>query len=119
MPEDPKTQLIYNGACPVCAAGVEAFRDDQAAYTDITEAPEILEKHGLSAMDVQYRVHAIGPNGRLVRGIDAAALLLTQKPRWRVIGQALTWPVLRQIGWVGYEITAFVLFRWNKWKGNF
>lgn len=121
MADDRKTELIYNGACPVCDAGVRAFRDDAGSvtYTDITAKPEILEHHGLTPRDVQYRVHAVGPNGNLVRGIDAAVLLVAQKPGWRLIGKALQLPGLRQLGWIAYEATAFLLFRWNTWRGNF
>ena len=121
MPEDPAPDVIYNGACPVCDAGIQAFRNDHASvdYTDITIKPAILGVHGLTAEDVQYRVHAVTADGNLVRGIDAVSVMLVQKPGWRLVGRALGWPVIRQVGWVGYEIAAFVLFRWNKKRGNF
>lgn len=121
MAEDPAPDVIYNGACPVCDAGIKAFRNDDApvGYMDITVQPAVLEIHGLTAEDVQYRVHAVKADGSLVRGIDAVAVILAQTHRWRLIARTLGWPVLRQIGWVGYEIAAFVLFRWNKWRGNF
>lgn len=121
MPKDPATDVIYNGACPVCDAGIKAFRNDEAdlCYTDVTIHPAILGVHGLTLEDVQFRVHAVNSDGALVRGIDAVAVILAQKPRWRLFARTLGWPVLRQIGWIGYEIAAFLLFRWNKWRGNF
>ena len=121
MPDQSKPDIIYNGACPVCDAGIQAFRNDTAeiGYTDIALNPQILSAHGLTPRDVQYRVHAITGDGSLVRGIDAVAVLLAEKPRWRLVVRALGWPVIRQIGWTGYEIAAFVLFRWNKLRGNF
>lgn len=114
-------QLIYNGACPVCDAGVQAFRsnDGRVAYTDIVAAPEVLEAHALTAEDVQHRVHAVVADGRLVRGVDAVAVMLRARRGWRWAGALLGLPGLRQFGWLAYEIAAFLLFRWNKWKGNF
>ncbi|MEM6622598.1 MAG: DUF393 domain-containing protein [Pseudomonadota bacterium] len=121
VPDDQKAQLIYNGACPVCDAGVQAFRadDGQTGYVDITTAPQILTRHGLTAQDVQFRVHALAPDGRLVRGIDAVAVMLSLKRGWGWAGALLGWPVFRQLGWLAYETAAIVLFRWNKWRGNF
>ena len=78
-----------------------------------------MEIHGLVAKDVQYRVHAVNADGSLVRGIDAVAAILAQKPGWHLVARILGWPIIRQIGWTGYEIAAFALFRWNKWRGNF
>ncbi len=121
MSKQRKPDVIYNGACPVCDAGIQAFRSDDADidYTDITTNPAILQALGLTAKDVQYRVHAIDADGVLVRGIDAVAVLLAEKPRWRLIAHALRLPIIRQIGWTGYELAAVALFRWNKWRGNF
>ena len=92
-------EIIYNGACPVCSAGVEAVRSPgDARYTDITGQPETLRQHGLDAEDVQYRLHARTPDGRIVRGIDAVAALLSASPRWRWAGRLAPLPVLRQLG---------------------
>jgi len=121
MSKTSKSDIIYNAACPVCDAGIQAFRtkDVSVAYTDITANPDILTTHGLSAEDVQYRIHAVDADGTLVRGIDAVAIVLAQKPGWRFIAHFIGWPGIRQIGWLAYEIAAFALFRWNKWRGNF
>ncbi|MEM7178310.1 MAG: DCC1-like thiol-disulfide oxidoreductase family protein [Pseudomonadota bacterium] len=128
-PDDPAPSgdIIYNGACPVCAAGIAALRapggqthhDGETHYIDSAEHPEILARHGLSARDVQLRLHAMTPEGRLVRGIDAVAVTLCRNPRWAWAGHLVDLPVLRQIGWVAYELAALALFRWNKWRGNF
>ncbi|MEM9100410.1 MAG: DUF393 domain-containing protein [Pseudomonadota bacterium] len=113
--------VIYNGACPVCDAGIEALRSkgEGASYTDIAQMPERLAEHGLTAEDVQYRLHAVTADGRLVRGIDAVAETMLVNPRWAWAGRLAQLPLLRQLGWVAYEIAAFCLFRWNKWKRNF
>ncbi|MEM6972543.1 MAG: DUF393 domain-containing protein [Pseudomonadota bacterium] len=120
--ETPTTcDVIFNGACPVCAAGIDVLKttEDGVEYTDIAATPEKLDALGLTAEDVQYRLHAVGPDGTLRRGIDAVAESLKSHRRWRWAGRLATLPVLRQIGWVLYELTAALLFRWNKWKGNF
>ena len=113
-------EIIYNGACPVCSSGVSAVRSSgNSRYTDIVREPDALCRHALTPEDVQYRLHARMPDGRLVRGIDAVAVLLSAHPRWRWAGRLAQLPVLRQLGWAGYEAAAFMLFRWNKRKGNF
>ena len=117
---DRSCEIIYNGACPVCSAGVRAVRGDGAAdCTDIIEDSEVLHEAGLTAEEVQYRLHARTLDGRIVRGVDAIAVLLSGSPRWRWAGRLAGQPGFRQVGWVAYEVTAFLLFRWNKWKGNF
>lgn len=122
MSEKPATcDVIYNGECPVCDAGIQALKTDETgtSYTDIAKIPERLAEHGLTAEDVQYRLHAVTSDGRLVRGIDAVAETLLANKRWSWAGRLAKLPVIRPLGWVAYEITAFLLFRWNRWKGNF
>ena len=111
--------VIYNGDCPVCDAGIEALKTDSATYTDIAKSPEQLRLNGLTAEDVQYRLHAVTTEGRLVRGIDAVAETLLRHKRWAWAGRLAQVTGFRHIGWLAYEVAAFVLFRWNKWKGNF
>ncbi|MEO0992567.1 MAG: DUF393 domain-containing protein [Pseudomonadota bacterium] len=118
MSDQPTCDVIYNGDCPVCRAGIEAMRGE-ARYTDIVETPEILREHGLTERDVQYRLHVLTPEGRLVRGIDAAALTMQASPRWRWLGRLAATPLLRPVGSLAYEVLAAILFRWNRWRGNF
>ena len=122
MSEKPATcDVIYNGNCPVCDAGIQALKTEAKgiSYTDIAKRPERLAEHGLTAEDVQYRLHVFTADGNLVRGIDAVAETLLANERWSWAGRLAKLPVFRQLGWVAYEIAAFFLFRWNKWKGNF
>ena len=119
MAENDRAELIYNSACPVCEAGIQKMRTDRAAYTDIVATPEVLAAHGLTQRDVQYRLHALDREGKLVRGIDAVAVALAQPRRWRWLAPVLRAPGVRQLGWLGYEIVAAGLYRWNRWRGNF
>ncbi len=125
MAETRACEIIYNGACPVCRAGVAAVRDDggqhggDADYADIVAEPDALSRYGLTARDVQYRLHARMTDGTVIRGAAAAAALLRTSRRWRWAGHSLDFPVFRPIAFLGYEALARLLFRWNKRRGHF
>ncbi len=121
MLKSGQRQIIYNGACPVCRADVDAVRRKASAtaYVDIAQAPDILSRYGLTERDVQYRLHAVTGDGRVLRGPAAASALLKSERGWRWAGFLIDFPPFRPLAWLVYEALAAVLFRWNRRRGNF
>ena len=67
--------LLYDGACPFCRHRIETLlrRDHKGrlAVEDISAHDFDPAKYGLSQDDVLREIHAVKPDGTVVKGMDA------------------------------------------------
>ena len=123
---ESKPQLVtyYNGACPVCRAGIEGMRDKHAGddafdWLDIAADPAILEPLGLKHDDVKKRLHVADSTGRFHIGVDAAIQLWMADPRTKWRAKLVATPGIYHLSCFYYDrILAPLLFRWNRWNGR-
>src|SRR5262249_3969443 len=105
---DPATVLL-NEACPVCVTEMAhyeriAVREARPlSFRRIADAPQALERYGLSAADIRRRLFVVEPNGAVVSGIDAAIAVWRQLPRYRWLAAVAALPGFHRLGDVVYE----------------
>jgi predicted DCC family thiol-disulfide oxidoreductase YuxK len=116
----PPTVVYYNGACPVCDAGIKMQQGRMGRcdveWVDVDAHPQALDPLGLGLEDVRERLHVRDGQGRLHVGADALATLWSQTPRQRW----MAW-LARHAGWLGrlaYDAFARRLYRWNLRRGH-
>ena len=118
----PKLKTYYNERCPVCRAGIRAYRNSRAdsdlAWQDINEDERALAAQGVTRDDVWYRLHTVDETGRFLVGVDAFAAIWAELPSYRWRARVLRLPVVRQLAVLGYEVLAFCLYRWNLWRAR-
>jgi predicted DCC family thiol-disulfide oxidoreductase YuxK len=113
-------QILYNGECPVCSAGINKYRriaatgDDRCGWIDVTQVPEALTRYGLDLEAVKYRIHIVDPSGKVLKGIPACAAIWDEIPRFRWRARLVRLPIVKQLAALAYEILAAVLYAWNK-----
>jgi predicted DCC family thiol-disulfide oxidoreductase YuxK len=117
-------EVLYNGVCPVCRAGAcDLERRAIAAragviFTDVAAHPDALARGGVSLDDVRLKLHAITPNGALLRGMPAVAVAWAATPPFRPLGRLVQTPPLSWIAAGAYHVTAHVLWLWNRACGR-
>ena len=124
MAGEPSHRLTtyYNERCPVCSAGIRAYRGslpDAAAalaWQDINRDETALAAEGVTLDDVWYRLHTVDETGRVLVGIDAFIAIWERLPAYRWRARLLRLPVIRQPAVLAYEVLAFLLYRWNLWR---
>ena len=95
-----KVTILYDGECPICQ-GKKAFlekrdRKRRLRFIDI-RAPDFQPAEtGRTFIELETRIHAVMPDGRLVAGMDAI------RAAWRAIGLGWLvaptgWPLLRPV----------------------
>lgn len=116
--------VVFNGRCPVCAAGVADHRrraeaaDAACAWLDINDAPHALARFGVTLDDVGLRLHAVDRAGRLRVGVDAFAAIWRELPGWRWLAWTVDLPGIRAaLRWL-YDRLAARLYAWNKRHGR-
>jgi predicted DCC family thiol-disulfide oxidoreductase YuxK len=109
MPEDFPLTVFYDASCPVCALEMDTLRRRdtcQRLHLIDMSAPAFdaaiyaLERHDLDAA-----IHAVRPDGSIVRGM--AALRLAYRAGglgWLL--QATRWPLLRDVADAAYRLFA-------------
>lgn len=99
--EEKPLRVLYDGACPLCQREARFWKRldrgrQRVVLEDIAATNFDPQHYGLSAADVQQQIHAITPEGDVIRGMEVfrktyAAL------GWGWLLAPTAWPVLRSI----------------------
>lgn len=116
----PSTTVYFNSACPVCNAGICYQRgkmDGNAVeFVDLHAHPELAQQLGIDLELLRERLHVRDADGAMHVGHHAMAALWAQTPGQR----SMAW-LTRRLGWLTgplYKAVARLLYRWNRWRGN-
>jgi predicted DCC family thiol-disulfide oxidoreductase YuxK len=106
MPE-PKIQVYYDGACPVCSAEIAQYRTargaDALAFVDATSCPpEALA--GLPRAQALASMHVRLADGTLVQGAAAFAAIWSALPALAWAGRLARLPIIAPGLELGYKL---------------
>lgn len=125
-------QVYYNSACPVCDAGITnqkakmAGDDSDAAgnaacqvnWQDIHSQADAHQAVANDREFVRKRLHAVDENGQTQVGVDAFATIWRHSPGDAWKARLISLPIIRPCAQVAYNIVAWCLYRWNRWKNH-
>ena len=117
MANDPEISVLYNAQCPVCAVEIghyaRCFGEAglQIRFDDLNT--DARDHWGLD-FDTAARSLYVQHHGVLVSGLPAFLLLWSRMPRYRLLGQIVGLPGIRQIAIAAYDhVFAPALYRWH------
>lgn len=117
------SKVYYNGACPVCNAGIKDQRQRMEAcgikdieWVDVDANPDAVSEVGASLEQVRERLYVKDADGELNIGADAFTRLWSQTPNQRWFASLLRLPVLKQLTHLAYNVFARLLYQWNRAK---
>jgi len=90
--------VFYDGSCAICRTRIaiykmEARRGELAIeWRDVSAEPEALAEHGIGPEAARRRLHVLDPDGTLLAGADAFALLWSALPGYRRLGRLIASP---------------------------
>ena len=83
--------VYFDGGCPVCSREIAAYRRQAGAekciWVDASACSESALGDGLSRADALVRFHVRRPDGQMVTGMRAFAVLWRQLPRMAWVGR--------------------------------
>lgn len=97
---DYDIRMLHDGACPLCSREVRFLRKrdkrDRIVFEDIADPAFDPTKYGLTAADVEGKMHGVLPDGTVVTGVEVF------RRAYRAIGYGWLvaptgWPVLRWV----------------------
>ena len=113
--------LLYDGDCPICSREARWLRrrtrNGRLAFDNIAEPSFDPAAYGLTRAEVDGALHAVRPDGRVLRGMAAV------RGAYRAVGLGwLTaptdWPVLRPLFDAAYRWFARHRIRIGRWLGR-
>lgn len=119
-------KVYFNGACPVCKAGVAKQRRKMQGelphctveWLDINDDRHALADRGVSLDDVRLKLYVEDEEGKLQVGAAAFATLWRDTPSQRWLGRLVSRPGFSTLARGLYDLFAVVLYRWNRYKGR-
>ena len=110
-----KLIVLYDGLCPPCRASAARIRKldpqgDRVTLADSRARTDLIDRFGLVPADVRRSLHAVTPEGRVLKGMDAVRAALRAVNKGWVLGWTKL-PIAKQISDVCYRLFAKHRFR--------
>ena len=105
-----KTEVLYNGSCPICSREVNLYADLSARaalpirYDDLSDACTLADWN-VSAEEAAKRLH-VRKNGRLYVGIPAFIIVWRDIPQTRWLAKLVSLP---GVHWVANKVYDHIL----------
>ena len=109
-------KVYYNGSCNICNTEISHYKknNDKINFIDISESVDDHIKH-LSKKQLFRRMH-VYHEGKILSGAESFLVLWSKMPKWRILSIILSWPILKQLWQIAYEVLAILLYLKNKSK---
>lgn len=118
--ETQSVEVLFNGACPVCNAGVEYQKkrtlEANLRWTDIHLNNDAVGN--LELEQVRKYLHVRDERGNLYIGIDAFVQVWLQSRNHYFLAKFFNFPIVNMIASKLYVLFAEMLYRWNRVKKN-
>jgi predicted DCC family thiol-disulfide oxidoreductase YuxK len=106
MPETSRTEVYYDGACPVCSREIATYRRAAGAealcFVDVSQ-PDAALAPGLTREAALARMHVRRADGSMASGAAAFAALWSALPRWAWLGRVAALPIVAPVLELGYR----------------
>ena len=106
MADTARTEVYYDGACPVCAREIATYQRARGAeglcFVDVSK-PDAPLAPGLTREAALARMHVRRADGRMASGAAAFAALWSALPGWAWLGRLAALPGIAQALELGYR----------------
>ena len=105
-----KTQVFYDGDCPLCTViarwYLTATGADNLEFVNIASPEFDAAAHSLDPLAVQRVIHALTPRGKVVCGLDALIAIWSELPDYRPRARLARIPGIHFLLAAGYRLVA-------------
>jgi predicted DCC family thiol-disulfide oxidoreductase YuxK len=116
--------VLYNSVCPVCREGIcwaekrTKNGREGVRYVDVSASPAAYEDRGVTLDDVRLKLHAITPDGAVLKGWPAVSALWRRTPGYGWLAKLGDAPGLNALFRALYHGVAHGLWRINRLAGR-
>ncbi len=106
------TKLLFDGNCIVCDMEISHYKKIAPKLFDIIDIshPDFkASEYNLTTKAVNKHIHAIGPDGELLIGVDAFAHIWDQIDKYNWAAKAIRTPGIYALSKAGYAVFASII----------
>ena len=111
-------KVYFDGVCGHCSKEIAYYRtidpDSVFQWIDVAADPNAMNDYKITQATALLYLHAIDEGGHIYVGSDAFALIWKNLPKWHLLGQIISLPIIRALTQVIYTIFAKYRFKNNK-----
>ena len=109
MADDFPLTVFYDASCPVCALEMDTLHerdcDRRLRLIDISAPSFDANAHGFAQRDLDAAIHAVRPDGSVVRGMEVLRLAYVAGGLGWLL-QATRWPLVDRLADAAYRLFA-------------
>ncbi len=113
---DAHMKIYFNNSCSICRSEINVYKKQSISkleWIDITNNKNAENETKKTSKDLLRRLH-VKYEGKIYSGAQAFVVLWKQMPKFRILGNILSLPILFHIFSLSYEIVAFFLYLKNR-----
>ena len=111
-------KVYFDGVCGHCSKEITYYKtiapESVFQWIDVAANPSAMNDYKITQATALLYLHAIDEDGRIYVGSDAFAIIWKNLPKWRLLGQMISLPIIRNLTKVIY--TAFAKYRFKNNK---
>ena len=111
-------KVYFDGVCGHCSKEIAYYKtiapDSVFQWIDVAADPNAMNDYKITQATALLYLHAIDEGGSIYVGSDAFALIWKNLPKWHLLGQMISLPIIRALTQVIYTIFAKYRFKNNK-----
>lgn len=104
-----KSKILFDGNCYVCDFEISHYKKiapDLFDIVDISSPDFNAADYGLTAKEVNQKMHILTPQSQIKSGVDAFIHIWSRLPNYRWLSKLITLPVVYHLATVGYFLFA-------------
>ena len=109
-------KVYFNNSCNICRAEINLYKKERIEgidWVDITHNKKAQEETKKEDKSLLRRLH-VKKDGKVYEGAEAFLLIWNKIPKYRLLFEVLSLPIIFNIFSIFYEIVAFFLYLKNK-----
>ena len=111
-------KVYFDGVCSHCSKEIAHYKtiapDSVFQWIDVAADPNAMNDYKITQASALLYLHAIDDRDIIYVGSDAFALIWKNLPKWRLLGQMISLPIIRNITKIIYTSFARYRFKNNK-----
>lgn len=111
-------KVYFDGVCGHCSKEIAYYKTIAPAavfqWIDVAADPNAMNDYKITQATALLYLHAIDEGGSIYVGSDAFALIWKNLPKWHLLGQVISLPIIRALTQGIYTIFAKYRFKNNK-----
>ena len=94
-------KVYFDGICGLCSKEIKYYKkiapESIFEWIDVAKDPNAMNDYKITQAEALLYLHAIDNDNIIYVGSDAFALIWKNLPKWNILGQLISFPIMRNL----------------------